>query len=218
MITLVSPHTAWSGLAAVAVGAAGEVVTYLGGEASEGLLVTDSLYFRFVPFLAVLLIGRAAATFRGALQCAAVVPAGLIAGAFAVAPLRGDDLLLREYPFGDVQPLLWAFAFYAAAVLLAYLTRRDGIGGDLSLALLAQGQAMPAVLALSWPDTFVRVEWGHPGQDWGGLAFAVVLAVVLRPSAVTRARTLAAMLVITAAGYAAVSASGWWWSVAAGVA
>lgn len=196
---------------AAVFGALGAAIAYHGGDAPDAYLIAESFWSRFAYFLVAVACGRSASRFRQAMAAALVLAFGGYAAGVAVNLVRG-----LAFPFGMtgydageiVYFVLKVVVLPLAGVVLAFLTRREDLRGDLALALLLQGQSIPAVLSLQlWlqglftresGECCVTVEWGYPWQDWAGLALALVLVVLLRPTPPARLRSLAVTVALTA--------------------
>jgi hypothetical protein len=193
--------------AALVLGGVGEVITYRGGDASQAYLVIESFFARFACFLVVVLCGRSAPGPRQAVAAGLILALGAYAAGAAVDLLGGWPVAFGPFGHGtgDVGPgLLSALLAPPVGVLLAFLTRRGDLRGDLALAVLLQAQLVPAATALQYlfsrqsGECCVAVEWGYPWQDWAGLALALSLTVLLRPTPPARLRSFAATAVLTA--------------------
>ncbi|GII33301.1 hypothetical protein [Planotetraspora mira] len=193
--------------AAFVLGGVGEVITYRGGDVSQAYLVTESFFARFAGFLVVVLCGRSAPGPRQATAAGLILALGAYAGGAAADLLGGWPVAFGPFGLGagDFGPgLSAALILPPVGVLLAFLTRRVDFRGDLALAVLLQAQLIPAVSSLLYlfsregGECCVAVEWGHPWQDWAGLALALSLTVLLRPTPAARLRSFAAMAVLAA--------------------
>ncbi|ETK35546.1 hypothetical protein [Microbispora sp. ATCC PTA-5024] len=196
--------------AGVVLGALSGAVAYHGGDWPDVALVASSFFFRFVYFLVVVAVGRLSPTVARAAVHGVIVMAAALAGDAAVSALRGTpDALVPDLS----TPLnAWVLVAPVAGAVLACLTRRRDVAGDLAGALLLQAQLVPAVTALvTGPDgeCCTGVEWGHPWQDWTGLALSLALALVLRPAWPARLRTVLAAAALTAALVWAARLTGW---------
>ncbi|GAA2389955.1 hypothetical protein [Nonomuraea africana] len=181
---------------------------------SVAVLLLESWFFRFGLFLAAVACGRAARTAGHAAISGLSLAVGAYAAMTATDLLRGlpapYELLVSDWVTGVVH-LLWVVVLPLAGVLLAHLTRRAGPTGDLAAAVLIQGQSVPAVLALlaaAPEECCVLVEWGHPWHDWAGLALAVALVPLLRPTPGGRLRALLGGALLTALLWGAMALTG----------
>ncbi|MBP2703051.1 hypothetical protein JOL79_04450 [Microbispora sp. RL4-1S] len=203
----VVPRYAAAGLL---LGALSGTLAYPGGDWPNAALVASSFFFRFAYFLVVVAAGRPAPTVARAAVHGLIVTAAAVAGDVTVSALRGTPNALVSGLFSPLNA--WVLVAPAAGAVLACLTRRRDVAGDLSGALLLQAQLVPAVTALVTGqdgECCTGVEWGHPWQDWAGLALSLVLALVLRPAWPARLRTVLAAAALTAALVWTACLTGW---------
>ncbi|MFF3443310.1 hypothetical protein [Streptosporangium sp. NPDC002721] len=189
--------------AALVLGVVAGLLHHRQGDFPEAYLVAESFFFRFAFFLAAVACGRAASGVRQAVAAGLLLALGTHAATTMVELLRGvptDYALVQDLP-DAVMHLLWTVALPLTGVLLACLTRREDLRGDLAAAALVQGQTIPAVVSLEQAARIegccVPVEWGYPWQDWIGLALSVALVVLLRPAPGARLRSLVAAVALT---------------------
>ncbi|GAA0412769.1 hypothetical protein GCM10009530_76620 [Microbispora corallina] len=185
-------------------------VAYHGGDWPDAALVASSFFFRFAYFLMVVAVGRLSPTVARAAVHGLIVMIAALAGDAAVSALRGTpDALVPDLS----TPLnAWVLVAPVAGAVLACLTRRPDVAGDLAGALLLQAQLVPAVTALvtgTDGECCTGVEWGHPWQDWAGLALSLALALVLRPAWPARLRTVLAAAALAAALVWTARLTGW---------
>ncbi|MGW4638440.1 hypothetical protein ACWEN6_07925 [Sphaerisporangium sp. NPDC004334] len=192
-----------AGLIGVALGSLAGLLHQRSGDLSQVYLGAESFFFRFAYFAAAVACGRVASGIRQAVAAGPLLALGASVAMTVIDLVR--DVPPPYPPAGDASGialyLLWSLVLPSAGVVLAHLTRRDGLGGDLAMSALVQGQTVPAVLSLWWDsadgECCVAVEWGYPWQDWAGLALALVLVIFLRPSLGARLRTLATTILLT---------------------
>ncbi|TDD22869.1 hypothetical protein [Nonomuraea diastatica] len=178
------------------------LAAFLGGLAvgPMGVLATGDgpgwlgqIYDPYAYFALTLAVGATATGFGWALVTTFLAAVSTLVSAMGARALLGDDVLGAA---GDAAGVNWTLVLLVGLGLVAYVTRRDDVWGDLAAA--AVGAALIADVADRAVPGLVESDgsfWPYPAAAIGLLSVALVLG--LRRNAWGRVRALAMSAVLS---------------------